>query len=335
MDIQIFTPDLALWGVCDTAISVSATETFNDPGECTLIVPLGKASAFPLDGIVSIPGIGGGYRIESIREDTASGTARITGRGILSCFSHRVLPGGFTYSGPAEDALIGLAADYGAAALPGNLSCISYGIPDTLEIAAKAATLLNVMRSVARQADLGFNLRLDPTAKEFLFSVRQKVQGGHFLSRSLGNLLSAARRQDMQTYANRVIVLGRGGKTVTLSAQDHFRDGFDDAAVPVREFLCTATDLFPADYETEEAYNLALQERGLLALSSRRPVFSASVRVDESTARDVMPGEICPITDPMLGRYSGAVCTAKSLTADKTGTHHAITLSLIPNTQVS
>lgn len=335
MDIQIFTPELTLCGVCDRVLSLQATESFDGSGECSLRVPVRCAPSFPLGGFLSVPGMGGGYRIEAVTEDTGDGTAHITGRGILSLFSHRVLPDGFTYSGAAEDALVGLAAAYGAAALPGTLCCISYGIPDTVEIACRAGSLLDIMLSVARRADLGLHLRLDPTAGEFVFSVRQKNNGGRFLSRSLGNLLHTTRRQDLSSYANRVTVRGRNGKTLTLLAQYHCRDGFDDASAPVRELLISATDLLPDDYDTEEAYLAALTEVGVKALHSHRPRFSASLQVDAATARDVTPGEICPLSDPLLGRYSAAVCTKKSMRADKSGTRYGITLSLIPNTQVS
>lgn len=335
MDIQIFTPELALCGVCDKAVSVTATESFLSPGSCILTVPLKMASAFPLQGMVSIPGIGGGYLIESVREDTAAGIASIEGQGILSLFSHRILPDGFTYSGEAEDALTGLADTYGASALPGNLCCISYGIPHTVEIAARAASLLDVMSSVARQADLGLHLRLDPTAREFLFSVRQKQNRGRFLSRSLGNLLRAARRQDMESYVNQVTVLGRGGKRVTLSAKDYCRDGFDDTAYPLREYLYSANDILPSDYKTDAEYLTALTEIGMRELMGHRPRFSASVQVDDATAREILPGEICPLSDPWLGRYSAAVCTKKTMMWDKTGSRYSISLSLIPNTQVS
>ena len=335
MDIQIFTPDLTFCGVCDRVLSLTATESFDGSGECSLRIPLESASAFPLDGFLSLPGFGGGYRIESVTENTGDGTALIAGRGILSLFSHRVLPDGFTYSGAAEDALVGLAAAYGAAALPGTLCCISYGIPHTVDMDCRAGSLLDIMHSVARRADLGLRLRLDPAAGEFVFSVRQKNNGGRFLSRSLGNLLHATRRQDFSSYANRVTVRGRNGKAVTLLAQDHCRDEFDDSAAPVRELLLYATDLLPADYETEEEYLAALTEVGVQALHSHRPRFSASIQVDAATARDVTPGEICPLSDPLLGRYSAAVCTKKSIKADKSGARYGITLSLIPNTQVS
>ena len=335
LDIQIFTPDLTFCGVCDRVLSLTATESFDGTGECSLRIPLESASAFPPDGFLSLPGFGGGYRIESVTEDSRDGTSLVAGRSILSLFSHRALPDGFTYSGSAEDALTGLAADQGAAVLPGNLSCISYGIPQTVEVAARAGSLLDVMSSVARRADLGLHLRLDPTAGEFLFSVHQKKNGGRFLSRSLGNLLRCTRQQDLSAYANRVTVLGRGGKRITLSAEDYCRDGFDDASAPLREYLVSATDLLPSDYETEAAYLSALSEIGVRTLYSHRPRFSANLQVDESTAQAVMPGEICPLSDPMLGRYSAAVCTEKSLIADRDGARHHIRLSLIPNTQVS
>lgn len=335
MDIQIFTPALTLCGVCDKIHSLTASESFDGSGEFSLCVPAEIAAAFPLGGFLSIPGIGGGYRIESVREDTSDKTAYVAGRDVLSLFSHRVLPDGFTYSGEAEDALISLAAEHGADALPGNLSLISYGISDTVEIAARADSLLDVMGSIARKANLGLHLRIDPITAEFVFSVRQKKNRGRFLSRSLGNLLRAARVQDMESYANRITVLGRGGKRVTLSASDYCRDGFDDAAYPLREQLYSATDLSPSDFKTDADYLAALTEIGIRELMGHRPRFSADLRVDATTAREMTPGEICPLSDPMLGRYSAAVCTKKSLTADKSGIHYAIRLSLIPNTHTS
>lgn len=335
MDIQIFTPELRFCGICDSILSLTAEESFDGSDEYALCVPLECASAFPIGGFLSIPGIGGGYRIESVKEDTSDKTARIAGRGVLSLFSHRALPDGFTYSGTAEDALVSLAADYGAAALPGNLSCISYGIPDTVEIAARAASLLSVMESVARKADLGLQLRIDPACGEFVFSPRQKKSRGRFLSRSLGNILRAARVQDTQSYANRVTVLGRNGKRVTLSAKDYCHDGFDDSTQPLCEYLYSATDILPSDYKTDGEYLAALTEIGVRELMNRRPRFSASVRVDDTTAKEILPGEICPLSDPWLGRYSAAVCQKKTMTWDKTGIRYSLRLSLIPNTQVS
>lgn len=334
LDIQIFTPTLSLSAVCDRALSVHATEEYDAPGSCTVLVPLRLAGAFVPEGMISIPGIGGGYQIETVREDGASETATITGRGILHRFAQRILADPFPYAGTAEDGIIDLAANCGGDALPGNLSCISYGIPDTVDVRAEAGSLLSVMRTLARPAGLGLHLRLDPAAREFLFSVRTRTAGGTFLSQSLGNLRSAVRWQDRKNYVNRVTVRGKDGTSVTMDAADCIRDGFDDAAAPVREYLLSVPDLSQGDFASEAAYLDALRGRGLSLLRSRRPIFSASAETDEATARRVKLGEICPLADPLLGRYAGAICTQKSLTADKNGIRHAISLSLLPDESV-
>ena len=93
-------------------------------------------------------------------------------------------------------------------------------------------------------------------------------------------------------------------------------------------------DLSQADFASEAAYLDALRGRGLSLLRSRRPIFSASAETDEATARRVKLGEICPLADPLLGRYAGAICTQKTLTADKNGIRHAISLSLLPDESV-
>ena len=119
-----------------------------------------------------------------------------------------------------------------------------------------------------------------------------------------------------------------------VDAADCIRDGFDDAAAPVREYLLSVPDLSQGDFASEAVYLEALRKRGISLLQSRRPIFSASAETDEDTARRVRLGEICPLSDPLLGRYAGAICTQKSLTADKNGIRHAISLSLMPDESV-
>lgn len=332
MDIHVFTPSLALHHLCDRALSVHATEEWNGPGTCQLIIPRDEAKKFPLEGILSIPGIGGGFFIESVRDDTSECTATVTGRGVLQAFGRRILTDAPHIIGSAEDAILDLAQEYGADALPGNLSLIRYGFPQSVDVFPPRGSLLTAIRSIARPAGLGLHLRLDRGAKEFLFSVRGSTEGGHFLSRSLGNLLSVLRVEDRRDYVNRVTVRGRSGQ-VTVSAADCIRDGFDDSSAPLREYLLFASDVDVSDFSSESDFQAELYQRGVRFLLERRPKTSASIETDAATAQSVIPGEICPLADPLLGRYSGAICTQKSLTADKNGIRHAISLSLVPDSQ--
>ena len=332
MDIHVFTPSLAFSHLCDRALSVHATEEWNEPGTCQMIIPQAEAKKFPLEGILNIPGIGGGFFIESVRENTSDRTATVTGRGVLQAFGRRILTDSPHIIGSAEDAILDLAQDYGADALPGNLSLIRYGFPQNVDVYPPRGSLLTAIRSIARPAGLGLHLRLDRAAKEFLFSVRGSREGGHFLSRSLGNLLSVLRVEDRRDYVNQVTIRGKSGQ-VTVSAADCIRDGFDDGSAPLREYLLFASDVDMSDFSSEADYRAELYQRGVRFLLERRPQISAAIETDAATAQNVIPGEICPLADPLLGRYSGAICTQKSITADKNGVRHAISLSLVPDSQ--
>lgn len=332
MDIHVFTPSLALSHICDCALSVHATEEWDGVGTANLVLPAAEARHFPREGIFTLPGIGGGYFIESVREDTADRTAAVSGRGILQAFGRRILTDPSRITGAAEDAILDLARDVGADALPGNLSLIRYGFPQTVDLYPVSGSLLSALRSIARPAGLGLNLRLDRSEREFILSLRGGENRGHFLSRSLGNLKSVLCVEDRKNYINRVTVRGKSAQ-VTVSAADCIRDGFDDGSAPLREYLLFASDVDISDFSSEADYRAELYQRGVRFLLERRPQISAAIETDAATAQNVIPGEICPLTDPLLGRYSGAICTQKSLTADKNGIRHAVSLSLVPDSQ--
>ena len=56
MDIRIFNASLTLKSISDTALTVTASESFSAPGACTLDVPLSDARRFMAGDVRMIPG---------------------------------------------------------------------------------------------------------------------------------------------------------------------------------------------------------------------------------------------------------------------------------------
>ena len=247
---------------------------------------------------------------------------------MLSYFGRRVLPEEITYRGEAEAILLDLALQYGASVLPGTLSVTDFGRETAVNIALDRTSVLSAMRRICAQAGVGMRLRFDPDVPGFSFVMREEVSGAHFLSRSAGTVLSAVRSADLKNYANRIVVLGEEGNSVTVEAAGLFSDGVDDASYPVREIFLDATELALSRYASVDAYQAALRARGKRILAGRRPVFSVSVKTDEATARKLSVGEKCPVSDDVLGVQMYAVCREKTIYYDKSGVRWSVALAM-------
>ena len=329
MDIRIFNRELRFSAVCDRILSLRATEEFAGAGSFTLRVPLAGAARFDTDRILRFPGLDGDFVIHTVRHDSAAGTAVIAGSGVLSMFGRRILTEPLTRSGAAETLLCELAQTWGGAVLPGTLTTEYTGIDAAVNAATGHVPLLTAMDEICAAAGLGMQLRFDADTRGFRFAVRKRRTVPLFLSRSAGNLRGVTRLWDLSRYKNRVIVQGNGGHVVTVDAAGLFDDGVDDAAQALREEWSDATELAMDRYETEEAYREALAARGRRILAQHRPRQSLTVQVSEETARQLSPGDVCPVTDDSFGVQAQALCAARTVTYSGGETSYEVTMHVL------
>ena len=325
MDILIFNPSLRFSGVCDGSVRGRASERFCGAGSLTVTADAADTARFMIGGVVLVPGTEEAYMIESIRTDSGAGTAEIIGRGALSYFARRVLREEITYTGSAETLLCDLAETWGAAVVPGGLTVVRQGIGGEVNAAPARGDLLTAMEEICTAAGLGMRLRFDPDSAGFVFSVRLRREIPLFLSRSAGNLVGTEQRWDYRGFYNRAVVLGSGSNIVTADAAGLFDDGTDDAAQPLREIWVNATELAMSRYETEDAYREALLARGRRILAAHRPGVTAAIETTADTARRLIPGDVCQVSDWNVK----AMCAAKSFVWDESGAAHSVEMHLL------
>ena len=328
MEIRIFSPELAFSGICDRVLSGSASESFADAGRCTLRVPLGEAGRFLREGLLLVPGVRDAYVVEAVRKDGGSGTAEVSGRGVLSLFSRRALSEDVTFSGRAEQLLSLLAQQYGASALPGALSVLECGWETEVNAALGRASLLSAMRSVCVAAGVGMRLDFDADARAFVFRMTERTASAQYLSRSAGNLRRAVRTLDYRNYFNRAIVVGNEGYAVTAEAAGLFSDGVDDASEAVREVYVDGSGLAVSRYASPKAYCEALRAEGKRVLAAHRPQRSVTVETDERTAGALSPGDVCAVSEPRLSLFAHALCTQKTVSFSRGRHSCSVTLAV-------
>lgn len=326
MDIRIFSRDLVFLDVYDGAQEIFAEDCFASAGTFSLCVPIADAARFPVEGIVDIPAFGG-YVIERIEKDAASMTAQIGGRGVLSYFARRALSDTVHLDGAAEDALLRLAAAYGAEVLGATLHVQSQGFFGDVNAVLGGRTLLSAMQAVCDQSGLG--MRLSVCADRFTFLARARQEKEEILSRGVGHLSGGTRRTDMREYANRVIVGAAGGRRVTVDAAGLFADGFDDAAQPLREKYYYAEDFSADRYASEEERTAALTAEGKRVLARCRPVTEVRVAVSSDAASRLSVAAVYSLEDEVLGITARALCMKKSVRINAEGTVYEASLSLV------
>ena len=106
--IRFLGKDLKIKSVCDDFVRLEYSEEFRAPGEFSCTLSLDRAY-IPAIGEYALIGESALYVIEGVGRDTGAGTARISGRGILSFFSRRILPVTVKNSCPFDSAVYGLA----------------------------------------------------------------------------------------------------------------------------------------------------------------------------------------------------------------------------------
>ena len=119
--IRFLGKDLKIKSVCDDFVRLEYSEEFRAPGEFSCTLSLDRAY-IPAIGEYALIGESALYVIEGVGRDTGAGTARISGRGILSFFSRRILPVTVKNSCPFDSAVYGLAMAYGMSAFPKSLT---------------------------------------------------------------------------------------------------------------------------------------------------------------------------------------------------------------------
>lgn len=329
MDIRIFDRQLYCREICDRLISRTVREEFSGEGACTLTVPLEVSEGFQVDRILRFPDTETDFVIRAVKRDSAEGICRVEGSGLLSFFSRRILSRPVTAAGEAEELLCSLAEEWGADVLPGAIRAERTGITASATAATGHDNLLTAMKRICSSVGLGMLLRLDADKREFVFSVRSRRENPGFLSRSAGTLSGVTERQDFTRYRNRAIIIGVGERTAVVEAAGLFDDGVDDSTQMLREIFEDASDLALGRFESEDAYAEALRTRGRRILSQHRPVCALSAEVGEETSRSLLVGDVCAVSDDILGVEASVLCTSRTVSGDGTEDRFSVTVQIL------
>jgi len=79
----------------------------------------------------------------------------------------------------------------------------------------------------------------------------------------------------------------------------------------------------------KDAYLDALRSRGQRILAQHRPVRSLTAEIPEDTARQMRPGDVCAVTDDVLGIQTQALCTARTVSGDGESLRYAVTVRML------
>lgn len=325
MELWIYEKDLTPTAVYDGVRTATATEEFRGPGRFSLTAKDTDAALFVPERIVTFPGIGGGYVVESVCTDYGTGEITVTGRGVLSLFARRILPEYVTGDFMAEELIGDLTSRYGPAVLSAPLSRLDDGSATAVNVALGGGTLLSALKTAAGAAGLGLSLAV--AGGVFAFSLPALRDSGRTLTRDKGDFIGGRRLWDVTSYANRVTVRGENGRSVTLDAAGLFPDGFDDGAAPLREIAVYAGHIAPARYKTDAEYEAALRAEARRILSERRPKRSGEAALSSRTAKGLRLGESALLADSLTGWNGRAFCEKRQMTLSPQGEKWSATLT--------
>lgn len=318
--IRFLGKDLKIKSVCDDFVRLEYSEEFRAPGEFSCTLSLDRAY-IPAIGEYALIGESALYVIEGVGRDTGAGTARISGRGILSFFSRRILPVTVKNSCPFDSAVYGLAMAYGLSAFPKSLTVKQGSAGESAVIVHEPGNLLSVMTDAVRPFSAGFRTEYDFSAEKFVFSVRtfrDRTLGSGadecvFLSEGFDTAAAVSTDTDLSDYRNYATVRGAQKEdgsyyTVTVSAGAYsFGDSFVDVGQARREIyvksgigvgIYTSVNESGAKVFDEAGYLAALRTRGRQELAAHRPKREISAQIMPSAAEGIEVGDICTLFSP-------------------------------------
>lgn len=300
MEFYLLNDELAVVGILDRITHAKVTRRFFAHGETS--VTLAHSFTVPETArYIFEPSEGSCAVLEKI-EYPAAGGCILSGRSAESLFERQVLKREGYFSGSVENAVKTVLSAFasGNGAFPSFVVGDTSNLPQSAQVLFEWQSLSQWLYGILGRYGASFRLDLGEDDSVFTFNVvfgtdrssRGTVSVPVIISEDDGSLEDVSFSVDEEGYANVICVVGNDGKYVTVP--DDAPDGLDR-----REGILLARDIYPASYETEEAYLDALRYRGesRLASFSERIIFtgSASGKGTYIFGRDYFLGDICEI----------------------------------------
>lgn len=302
MDLYIYSPDIELLGVIDGYSSLRWRRRYFEPGEVELHCPatqenlnllqegniihrLDRQEAAIVEGVI-VEGTDNGDEIT------------VTGRMGSSMLDRRVITPMINFSGAVEDAMHKVVSDNAITARPLPHLVLGeaggYTPACTFQVTGKG--VLNVCEALGRASTLGFRMRLDVPAKQWVFEVysgidRSVVQPERpyvLFSDEFQNIVKPKYELNTVGYVNYAYVAGEGEGADRIIVEVDQTNG-----EPRREIWVDARDLQQGELTTEE-YQALLAQRGIEKLSE-------TAKVENFSADAVDTANFAYLTDWDLG----------------------------------
>ena len=319
--VRFLDASLELKAICTEWVSLRYTKEFCGAGEFRLVLP-SSAAAVPEPDEYVVCEDGAIYVAEKVSKDSLTGEITVSGRGVLSLLSRRIVPQGFMQVRSVERGACYLVNRYAASVFPAPVSVAEPTSSGAVILVVEAGDLYERVVHLVSSVRKGISLTYDGTRGEFRFAVAEGADrriantAGNdalFLSEGFGTLAGVCEVTDRSKYANRITVRGSMSSTgavysTTVDARDYvFPDGFDDTFEEIREgyvksgigvTMFTSTDGEGNRVFDSEAYFNALRERGREELAKRRVTLSIEARLIGGAENTVEPGDICTLSTP-------------------------------------
>lgn len=303
MELYLYNSDIELQGVIDGYSSLRWRRRFFEPGEFELHAPatpeniallaegnilhrLDRREAGIIEGVAIAAADRGGDEIAA------------TGRMGSSMLDRRIVAPAVNFSGTVEAAMRKLVSDNAITArpLPHLILGSSAGLAPDCTFQAEWKTVLAVCEALGRAAPLGFRVRLDVPARQWVFEAcagtdRSAGQTAHpqvvFCAEN-ENISKASYTRNSTGYANCAVVGGEGDGAARVIAEVDQTGG-----EPRRELWVDAKDLKKGSLSDAD-YRAQLTQRGAEKLAE-------AGRTESFTADAVNTGNFAYLTDWDLG----------------------------------
>lgn len=208
MELWVYTREMVLAGIVESATSLLWTRKYHEPGDFELHCPLTPSNVeiIKQDNLVTYPGAREAGIIEGLKltESMRKKTIVAKGRFLSSYLDRRLITGDVTVSGTVESVMAQLISR--CTAIPRLSIAAAEGFTEEASIQASNENLLTRLKLVSVSSGLGFRVAPDFAGRKMEFQVYKGVD-----------------RSEMQTENNRVIFSdvynNLGEETYTYSSE--------------------------------------------------------------------------------------------------------------------
>lgn len=318
MEIKVFDKDLNYIGLIDNIISFTSVSKYNQLGSFKIKGLLTEQTKKLLSvGNFILNGNYAGY-IHSLEIDLSgdSGTIEVNGYDLLGLLQQRIVWETVNFKGSVEDFIRKIINE-------NCINCDSNRVVPFLTLGAPAAleeqiekqvsyeNLLYTIQSTLEDYDLGIKISMQPNEKQFIIDIykgeERTIDSNNpiVFNREFENIDAETYINSLKNYNNAALIggTGEGAQRALISLGDE-KAGFDRYEVFVD---ARNTD---KGEQTQEEYEAQLKQKGSELLSSKLPVLTFEVEVNNRIQVGYSLGDKVTILDKSLDIILNARITA-------------------------